>query len=218
LVTLNKVNSTSKAVVALISGALLFGCASDGRTLREPSFDQTTTTRTVSTSAVNSEKGPSGFELTSSDFGPGAVAPAKATDCATAGYSYPNLEWKDVPAGTQELVLTLSNQTDYKKPQLLWLMAGISPNETRLESGVFPDGLATDQPAFETLNDWGTAGYPCINDLAKDGSMSQLQFRIYALKSKSGLQPSGHGNNSWAEVRAKASESAAIMMRYETQQ
>jgi hypothetical protein len=185
---------------------VLAGCASDGRTLRAPEDWQTTTTRPLPpTSAPPSEASESGLDLSSPDFEPGGLAPADTT-CA-GNNQFPNLGWENLPDGTAEIGLTLSDQTDPDEPLLLWLMAGIGPSEPGLDAGTLPGG------AFETLNDYGNPGYgtPCLEDLG-EGSRD-LQFRIYILDQPSGLAPGDPGNDAWTALHARAVDTASLLMR-----
>ena len=187
---------------------LLAGCVSDGRSLREASADQTTTTRPPPpTSAIPSETSPTGLSISSPDFEPGATAPIDTT--CQGDNLFPNLEWEQVPQAASEIAVSLSDQTDPEEPLLLWLMAGISPSATGLDSGVAPAG------AFETLNDYGNLGYgsPCLDSLTE--GRRDLQFRIYILEQPSGLAPGDPGNRAWESLRAQATDSATVLMRVE---
>ena len=204
-----QLHATRRAVAALALAITLAvaGCASDGRELRDALPSQTTTTRPPPpTSAPIREVSPSGLELDSPDFEAGAVAPVDTT-CEGANL-FPNLSWSGVPLAAVELAVTLSDQTDPEEPLLLWLMAGISPGESGLDAGTAPAG------SFETLNDYGNLGYgsPCIDGL--DGRRD-LQFRVYALESPSGLAGGDPGNTSWDRLRAQATDSATLLMRIE---
>lgn len=188
---------------------LAVGCATDGRELAEPSVDLTTTTRPLPpTSAPDFEESESGLTLSSPDFDAGDNAPA-ATTCI-GGNSWPALQWTNVPTNAAELAITLTNQTNPDEPLLLWLMAGISPNETALAPGQVPAG------AFETLNDYGNQGYgsPCIETIGEEaGSLVDLQFRIHVLEQPSGLVGGGPGNEAWDMLSAAATDSASVLMR-----
>ncbi len=186
----------------------LISCASDGRELAEPADWQTTTTRPPPpTSALNQESSSSGVTLTSPDFEPGATIPVSAT-CAGDNV-FPNLNWANVPGGTGELAVALSDQTDPAEPLLLWLMAGIDPSRTGLQSGFLPEG------AYETLNDYGNPGYgtPCLDGFAS--GTRDLQFRLYVLPAESGLQSGDPGNEAWATLKAQATETASVLARIE---
>ena len=190
----------------LVLIVVLAGCASDGRSLREASADQTTTTRPPPpTSALDQERSPTGLELKSPDFLPGAPAPIDVT--CDGENRFPNLAWEQVPVGAAELAVTLSDQTDPENGLLLWLMAGISPSETGLQSGIAPAG------AYETLNDYGNLGYgnPCLEGLGE--GTRDLQFRLYVLDQPSGLAPGDPGNDAWLSLQAQATDSATVLMR-----
>lgn len=186
--------------------AVLAGCSHDGRALADPQPWQTTTTRKPPpTSAVESGTSKSGLRLSSLDFNPGGPAP-RDTTCAGRNV-FPQLAWSGLPAGTREIAVTLSDQTNPKDPLLLWLMAGITPDQTGLQAGTAPPG------AFETLNDYGNPGYgnPCLDKLGE--GRRDLQFRIYALPESSGLSEGQAGNDSWSEIQAKATDTASLLMR-----
>jgi phosphatidylethanolamine-binding protein (PEBP) family uncharacterized protein len=187
---------------------VLAGCADDGRAIRPPEPWQTTTTRPLPpTSAPPAETSESGLTLSSPDFEPGEPAPVDTT-CAGSNV-FPNLEWENVPPGTAEIAMTLSDQTDPENPLLLWLMAGIGPTSTALQAGTLPAG------AYETLNDYGNLGYgtPCLENLAE--SNRDLQFRIYTLEQPSGLAPGQPGNTAWTSIKARAVDTASVLMRIE---
>ncbi len=194
-----------KVVAATFLVMLAAGCSSDGRELAQPEDWQTTTTRPAPpTSALAEEVSTSGVLLSSPQFQPGADIPIEST-CAGANM-FPTLEWSTVPAGTAEVALTLSDQTNSEEPVLIWLMAGIDPNRGSVESGVLPNG------AVETLNDYGNPGYgtPCLEELA---GQRDLQFRLYVLDVPSGIQPGDPGNTSWDTLRSSAAESASLLAR-----
>jgi phosphatidylethanolamine-binding protein (PEBP) family uncharacterized protein len=190
----------------LVLVVVVAGCASDGRALAPPAEWQTTTTRPLPpTSAPPSEASESGLAISSPDFAPGDIAPVDTT-CAGANV-FPDLRWENLSAATAEIAMTLSDQTDPEEPLLLWLMAGISPSESGLEAGLLPAG------AFETLNDYGNLGYgtPCLENLAE--GRRDLQFRIYILDQPSGLAPGDPGNDAWANLNARAVDTASLLMR-----
>lgn len=200
--------------LVLISCVALFGtvsgCASDGRTMREPAAWQTTTTRpSPPTSAPISEISETGLSLTSPNFEPGDTAPVETT--CDGGNKPPSLEWSDVPEAAVELAITLTDQSDPEDPLLLWLVAGISPQSSGLASGELPNGV------FETLNDYGNLGFgqPCIS--ATSETKRDLQFRLYVLEHQSGLAPGEPGNEAWDTLNAAATDSASLLMRISPQ-
>lgn len=184
-------------------------CAADGRDLAEPQDWQTTTTRPLPpTSAPPQLAGESGIELSSPDFGPGDDLPRVAR--CDGDNRFPTLEWTAVDPTLEavELAVTLSDQTDPEAPLLLWLMAGISPDQTLLPSGTFPN-----EGAFETLNDYGQLGFgtPCLESF--ETGERDLQFRLYVLGTPSGLESGAPGNTSWDDISARAVDTATILAR-----
>ncbi len=195
---------------ALVAAVLASSCASDGRELAEARPWQTTTTRPLpATSAPPAEPGLTGVELSSPDFEPGGLAPVDAT-CAGLNQP-PTLRWSGVEAGTSELAMALSDQTDPANPLLIWLVAGLDPALTELRGDALPTG------AISVLNDYGQAGYgnPCIDTLSS--GRRDLQFRLYLLPNPSGLDEGAAGNSSWDHVAALASDSATLLMQIDSQ-
>ncbi len=201
----------SRFLIVLASAAVLVaGCAADGRELAQPADWQTTTTRPPPpTSALPQEIGADGLTLSSPLFEPAADIPVSAT-CAGDNI-FPTLEWTDVPPLGVELALSLSDQTDPDEPVLLWLMAGIDPSRTEVESGTLPTG------AFETLNDFGNLGFgsPCLESF--NTGLRDLQFRLYVLSGPSGVAPGDPGNEAWATIKAAAIDSAALTAKVNAQ-
>ena len=90
---------TATAVIAGL--ALLAGCADDGRELRPPSPDQTTTTATPA--GTGDPGGTALLRLTSPALSEGQEVPTRHT-CFGADVS-PELAWEGVPAGTAEIAV-----------------------------------------------------------------------------------------------------------------
>jgi phosphatidylethanolamine-binding protein (PEBP) family uncharacterized protein len=196
--------ATALAVV-LVSWAAA-GCADDGRELAEPRSWQTTTTRpSPPTSAPAQAPGASGLLLDSPDFVAGGPAPVDAT-CAGQN-RHPALTWTEVPEGTAELAITLTDQTDPEEPVLLWLVAGLDPDTRSLAAGALPDG------AVEASNDYGLAewGAPCLDQLGDGGR--DLQFRLHALPRPSGVEAGQAGNEAGELVSLGAVDVATLLMR-----
>ncbi len=187
-------------------------CASDGRELAEPRDWQTTTTRPPPpTSAPPQLAGDTGLTLSSPDFMPGGNLPLISR--CDGSNKFPTLEWTEVDAdlGAVEFAVTLADQTDPEGPLLLWLMAGIGPDVTKISSGTFPnDG------AFETLNDYGQLGFgaPCLESF--ETGQRDLQFKLYVLDSPYGLSSGAPGNTSWDDVSAKAVETATVLTKVDS--
>jgi phosphatidylethanolamine-binding protein (PEBP) family uncharacterized protein len=184
------------------------GCARDGRDLAEAQDWQTTTTRPLPpTSAPPQELGVDGLELLSSDFAPGDPTPIDAT-CAGQNVS-PALTWSGVPDDAGELAVALIDQTNPDDPLLLWLMVGIEPSVSGLDSSQLPTG------GREVLNDYGQPGWgnPCLETIAN--GTRDLQFRLYVLDIPSGVQAGAPGNEAWDIITASAVDSATLLMRIE---
>lgn len=100
------------------------------------------------------------FSLRSNDFADGQPLPQAAY--ATGGNSSPQLEWSDLPDGTQSIVLT-AYDPDAPIPGGLWhwLVKDIPGSATGLERGVGADGLPA--PAVHLPNDLGVAAYSGVN-------------------------------------------------------
>lgn len=145
--------------------------------------------------------------LSSPDFDPGTETPLDAM-CAGSNV-FPTLEIANVPVGTAELGVTLSDQTDPTKPVLLWLMGGISADRSTLDSGVLPAG------AYETLNDYGQYGWgnPCLENLSL--GRRDLQFRLYAMTTPADIAAGDPGNEAWDTLSASAYDNATLLMTIE---
>jgi len=157
-------------------GALSLGaCSSDGRTLRAAGPNQTlsivTTTVPPSTSAASATPG----SLTvTAPWADGTAIDAQYT-CRGADIS-PAISWSGVPAGTQELAITL---TDLDAADFVhWVIAGLDPASTGIAAGKVPAG------PVQATNGFGDAKYggPC----PPDGSHTYL-LRLYALGAKANL-------------------------------
>ncbi len=198
-----------RSVLVPVLGILLLvasGCADDGKELAAAQPWQTTTTRPLPpTSAPDQAQGIDGMAFTSPDFSAGGEAPVSAT--CTGTNLHPGFEWANLPDGTAELGITLSDQTDPENPLLLWLMAGLNPAAGELLQGDLPGG------AFETLNDYGQPGWgnPCLESF--QNGRRDLQFRLYALDRPSEISPGAPGNTAWDELAARSVDSATFLMR-----
>jgi Raf kinase inhibitor-like YbhB/YbcL family protein len=107
---------------------------------------------------------------------PGSSLPAEFT-CDGAGLS-PPVNWTDVPAGTQSLVLILDDPDAPRGVFTHWIVYDIPP----LTPGI-PANVSSDREipggGFQGLNSFGNVGYapPC----PPDGSTHRYVFQIYAL-------------------------------------
>ena len=171
--------------VALALAAVLGACGTTGRTLHPPPPGATapTTASTfapdTSQAAINTVPTTAGFfVLNSAAFSPGGTLPTPYT-CDGAG-NPPPLTWSDIPKGTVELVLALSDPD--AGGYVHWMVAGISPTAVGLASGKLPPG------AVVLANSKGTHAYtpPC----PPKGDTHSYEFTLYALSKPSGLTTS----------------------------
>lgn len=176
-------------LVTLLPLATVTGCGGDdSRAMREPSPDQTTTSRPPLSSEAPADTGePTALELTTSAFTPGDVIPDRHT-CAGEDLS-PALSWTNVPEDTQELAIVVRDQSaTVEGPSgdehefVHWVVGGIDPTSEELPENTVPEG------AVEALTNFGEPGWggPC----PPEGSGDHIyEFRIYALGEPLNLVP-----------------------------
>ena len=118
------------------------------------------------------------FVLSSPAFSPGATLPTPYT-CDGAG-TPPPLIWSDVPKGTAELVLALTDPD--AGGYVHWMVAGLPPTSVGLTPEKLPPG------AVVLANSKGTHAYdpPC----PPKGASHSYEFTLYALTKPSGLTAS----------------------------
>ncbi len=89
--------------------------------------------------------------------------------------SSPALSWTGVPAGTQELAISLVDESNLSngRPFIHWVLAGIAPDIDRIGDGEVPVG------AIRGLNFFGDVGYtgPCPDP----GSSGTYTLTLFAL-------------------------------------
>lgn len=142
---------TRAAVGAAIVMAITAACGSSGRAMDPPAAGVTAPPRATSSTASVSTTAAL-FTLTSPNFEPGGRLPA---DAACPDGVSPALNWSDVPPGTVELVLVMS---EYDGDQnVRWLVTGIPPASGGIPAGALPPG------AVARPNSAGEPGYdaPC---------------------------------------------------------
>lgn len=156
--------------IALLSAACLVvlvagGCRHDGRTLRDPEPFQTSSISTLaaSTDTVDPLETLPGDDTAGLDDGADLILTAPWADGEAIDPRYtcdgtnvaPALSWDPAPAGTVEIVVTMSDldAPDYAH----WGLAGLAPDLTLLAEDTVPLG------AYEVLNGAGAIGYtgPC---------------------------------------------------------
>jgi Raf kinase inhibitor-like YbhB/YbcL family protein len=213
--------STTRAVRWVLAtfalALILAACGDDGRELRAPSSDQTTTSAsttstTPSTTEVaagtaggtgNGQGGSAGtagssttastLRLTSPAFAEGQPIPSEYT-CVGDDVS-PPLAWTGVPAGTAELALVVRDPD--ADGFIHWVITGLPPDAGGLARGNPPS------QAVEVLNDFGRQGWsgPC-----PPSGTHNYDFRIYALAQPSGIAPGADGAQA-----AELLESVAVL-------
>jgi Raf kinase inhibitor-like YbhB/YbcL family protein len=178
------------AAMAVAGVALANGCGDDGRELRAPSSDQTTSTApTTAPTSTAAEGGATSstaattapLQLTSPAFAEGGPIPLENT-CLGTDVS-PALAWANVPASVVELAIVVRDAD--ADGFVHWVIAGLPPSATSIAEGDTP----TD--AIEGLNDFGRVGWsgPC-----PPSGTHHYDFRLYALTGPSGLSPELEGN------------------------
>ena len=167
------------AVVALVLlGAVvtLGSCSDDGRTLREPLDDQTTTRAPAaaadgsSTQPPGAVAGTEGFSVRVDGFLPGEAMPVALT-CEGDDLP-PVVSWQNVPADAQELAISM---TDPGADGFVhWLVTSIDPSLAGIDGSDLPPGATVLQNG---TGDIGWSG-PCppAGDAAHD-----YVFTLYAL-------------------------------------
>jgi Raf kinase inhibitor-like YbhB/YbcL family protein len=160
--------------------ALLAGCGTSGRTLRDPKPGATapprkgaSTTTTVAP-AIAAPTG-SGLGISSTAWAPGGQIPIGYT-CDGQQVS-PPLTITGAPTGTVELVLVV---TDQDLPGFVhWVVAGIPPETPSFPQGALPPG------AVEVPNSGGGATW--VGPCPPSGATHVYDFTVYSLDVPSGL-------------------------------
>jgi Raf kinase inhibitor-like YbhB/YbcL family protein len=107
------------------------------------------------------------------------------------GNTSPPLEWSDVPAGAEELVLVCEDPDAPTGTFTHWVVTGIPANVTAIEEGALPEGAVAGRNGFDKSG-WG-GPRPPIGD-----EPHRYFFRVYAVD-----RPLALGENATAEeVRA----------------
>ena len=123
----------------------------------------------------------------------GSVIPARYT-CHGAGQS-PPLHWSGAPAGTKSLALVVDDSDAPITPYIYWIVLGINPATTDIQSGQLPPG------AHQAMNSAGHAAYdpPCPRNQAH-----WYRFTVYALDASVSL-PSGTSlKSAWTAIAGTA--------------
>lgn len=188
--------ASALAAVALLGA----GCGDDGRELRPPSPDQTTSTTVPaqSTTAL-----PDQMVLSSPAIPQGGEIGIDHT-CRGLDVS-PPLTWTPPPETTVELAVVVR---DVDAGGLVhWVVAGLPPGATGLEQGVVPP------EAVEATNDLGHPGWsgPC-----PEAGTHTYEVRVYALAQPSGVTPGQPGSEAAAQVESTPAVMSAVLSGWAT--
>ncbi|HEX6238232.1 MAG TPA: YbhB/YbcL family Raf kinase inhibitor-like protein [Acidimicrobiales bacterium] len=188
------VAGTATAVIAGL--ALLAGCADDGRELRPPSPDQTTTTATPA--GTGDPGGTALLRLTSPALSEGQEVPTRHT-CFGADVS-PELAWEGVPAGTAEIAVVVRDPD--AGGFVHWVVAGLAPDAAGLDEGTVPAG------AVEATNGFGEPGWrgPCPPE-----GTHRYDIRVYALAEPSGIAAETPGDEAAAAIESAPNHGSAAL-------
>ena len=194
----------------LVGLALVVGvaaCGTSGRVMQQPEPGATAPARrpdvTTTTGAGFNTLVPSSlFTLTSAAFAPNGEIPAEYS-CDDVGNA-PPFSWANVPAGTVELVLLVSDPE--ANGFIHWMIAGIDPKTTGLGPRVAPVG------SVELTNSSGTPGYAPLCPPAGIGHT--YEFTLYSLSTPSGLTASSDARAASAQVASTATGIAVLTGTY----
>lgn len=174
---------------------LLAACSSsdEGRTLRPPDPDQTTTAPTSPTATSGAP-----LRLESSTMAEGGEVPVDHT-CRGRDVS-PSLHWTGVPSGTVELAVVVR---DIDAGGFVhWVIAGLASDVGGVAEGAPPAG------AVESTNDFGRPGWagPCPVT-----GVHNYEIRLYALSQPSGVTAGQPGAAAAAQVEATPALQSAVL-------
>lgn len=196
----------SITVALLAVASLLVGCRDDGRTLDPapavPVSRQTTTTAGAEVApGTGTELGP--LTLTSPAFTDGSPLPEDHT-CDGLDVP-PPLVIDDVPAGAVELAVVVTERS--ASGDVHWVLAGIPPVVTRLDSGVVPPEAV---PARSSTGVEGWDG-PCPppGDPART-----YDFTVHAMTEPIGLAPGLGGRRAIELIEQAAVATGGVSATY----
>jgi Raf kinase inhibitor-like YbhB/YbcL family protein len=204
---------TLAVAVGVLLAVAACGDSADGRTLRTPRPDQTTTTVASRAATAGVDAGSASADdaaasttttaaealaLSSSAIPEVGEVPARYT-CRADDVS-PPLLWTGVPPGTVELALVVRDID--AEGFVHWVVAGLSPDL---------GGIAEDSPpagAVEAANDFGRPGWagPC-----PPAGTHVYEFRVYALAQPSGVVAGEPGADAAARVEASPALASAVL-------
>lgn len=161
-------NRGSLLVVVLIVTLALAGCGNGS------GVSAISTKR--STSSPRSTLGT--IVVSSPAFQPGGVLPSRYT-CDGAELS-PPLNWRNVPAGSVELLLLALDLDGGRTGAIQWAVAGLPPSAPGIAAGRLPPGAVVGR------NSAGEPGWGGICDAS--GRLHHVAFLLYALDRRLGLK------------------------------
>ncbi len=159
--------------MTLIVALAIAGCGGGAGNSAESPPDQTTP---PSYGTVQSAIGT--IVLGSSAFRPGGAMPVRYT-CDGAGVS-PPLRWRNVPAGTAELLLLAIDLNGGSMGAIQWAVGGLRPSSHGIAAGRLPDR------AVVGLDSAGEARWGGI--CGARGQVHHIAFLLYALSRRFGLK------------------------------
>ena len=195
------------AVLVVTLMALTAACGTSGRAMRAPVPGATAPPRradvtTTTVAGQNTEVTSALFTLTSAAFAPGGDIPAEYT-CDDVGNA-PPFTWANVPAGTVELALVISDPD--AGGFVHWIVTKIDPTTTGLGPRFAPAG------AVELHNGAGGPSYAAVCPPA--GETHVYEFALYALDKPSGLTPASNTNEALTALATKATGTAVLTGAY----
>jgi Raf kinase inhibitor-like YbhB/YbcL family protein len=205
-------------VVLGILVAAACGSSDEGRTLRPPAPDQTTTTVATTTSTAAGVDAGSATGQTGGDGGDGDATattrePLRVSSSAiTEGGEFPveftcrgaevspPLLWTGVPAGTRELAVVVRDVD--AEGFVHWVVAGMPASTGGIAQATAPAG------AVETMNDAGRPGWagPC-----PPSGTHHYDIRVYALAGPSGVRSGQPGPDAAARIEATPVLASAVL-------
>jgi Raf kinase inhibitor-like YbhB/YbcL family protein len=186
---------------------VLAACSNDGRSLREPGTGGATprpTPEPTTTVDLFVDADPDAFTLRSPSVAPSEMLPLRH---AYGGSNVPpELRWRNVPEGTVELALVVTDVT--ANDFVHWVMAGIDPQGgTTLYEALVPPG------AVQALNDFGELGWGGPAPPVGDEAHSYV-FKLLALGELSGLEGGEVGASVIPMLESKAIGVAELVVFY----
>jgi hypothetical protein len=182
--------------VAVGALPLLTACSSsdEGRALRPPDPDQTTTTAPTSLPATTVAP----LRLSSGTMAEGGEVPVDHT-CRGRDVS-PPLQWTGVPSGTVELAVVVRDVD--AGGFVHWVIAGLASDVGGVAEGTPPAG------AVEATNDFARPGWagPCPVT-----GVHNYEIRLYALSQPSGVTAGQPGAAAAAQVEATPALMSAVL-------